>query len=95
MLVVRVELWSAVTGKKTEIARAVIANDGTGTTRRGNYWAKSMRGRDEEALQASMVSILTGKTKPVHEGVIENHDRLGQHVWVLVAKALTAMGYGK
>jgi hypothetical protein len=30
MLVVRVELHSAVTGKVTELGRMIVANDGTG-----------------------------------------------------------------
>lgn len=33
MIVVKVELWSAITGKRSEIARAVIHNTGGTKTR--------------------------------------------------------------
>lgn len=93
MIVVRVELWSAITGEKSELARAVISNEG-GTAQRGNYLARAMRGRDEAALQKNMIDVMRG-AKPIHEARVENHARLSEHVWNLVAKSLTAMGYGK
>lgn len=37
MLVVKVELHSAVTGRVTTIATGTIVNTGTGTTTRGSY----------------------------------------------------------
>lgn len=37
MLIVRVELHSAITGEITEIARALIYNDGHGTITTGDY----------------------------------------------------------
>jgi hypothetical protein len=94
MIVVRVELWSAITGKRSEIARAVIHNVG-GTNTRGNYEFLSMRGRDAEALEANMRAVLKGKTKPVHQGGVNGHARLKEHVFNLVAKGLAAAGYGK
>ena len=94
MIVVKVELHSAISGQVSEIARAVIHNTG-GTHTKGDYQALTMRGRDSEALHKSMVSILRGQTKAVHVGEVKNHARLQLHVWHLVAKALTAMGYGE
>jgi hypothetical protein len=92
MIVVKVELWSAIDGSHTELARAVIDNIG-GTNTHGNYRARAMRGRDEESLHASMRKILLSDQGAVHEGKVMNHPRLSQHVWNLVAKSLTAMGY--
>lgn len=94
MLVVKVELWSAITGQKSEIARSVIYNVG-GTQTRGDYHAMAMRGGDEKTLHKNMVDVLRSDVAAVHEGSVKDHPRLEQHVWNLVAKALTAMGYGK
>jgi len=94
MIVVKVELHSAVTHQVTEIARAVIYNKG-GDRNYGDYGAVSCRGRDEETLKKSMLSILRGETKPVHRGEVKHHQRLRLHVWTLVTKALLAMGYGQ
>ena len=83
MIVVRVELHSAITGKITEIARAHICNIG-GTRARGNYSVEAFRGRDKAALD---------KRSVCHTGTVTNHARLQEHVWNLVAKALKACGY--
>lgn len=94
MLVVKVELHSAITGGRTELARMVIDNVG-GTVNLGDYRAQTMRGRDEETLEKSMWAILRGKSKPVKQGSVIDHPRLREHVWNLVAKALSSMDYGK
>lgn len=92
MIVVSVMLHSAVTGETTELARSVIHNVG-GDNNYGNYEAFSCRGRDKDTLHKSMVNILGATATPVHRGSIMHHNRRGLHVWVLVAKALAAMGY--
>jgi hypothetical protein len=84
MIVVRVELWSAVTGAKTELARMHIANQGTGTATLGDYEGKTFRGRDAAALDKEIVS---------HSATLEKFPRTAKHVWNLVARMLTAMGY--
>lgn len=94
MLVVKVELYSAISGEKTELARMVIDNVG-GTPHLGDYRAQTMRGRDGETLEKSMRDILHGRSKPVKEGRILKHPRLREHVWNLVAKALNSMSYGR
>ncbi len=94
MIVVSVILHSAITGEVKEIARSVIHNVG-GSSELGDYETFACRGRDKDALQASMISILRKVAKPVHTGRVEKHPRNSQHVWNLVAKALTSMGYGK
>ena len=47
MIVIRVELWSAVSGQKSELARMVIDNIG-GTNHLGDYRCRTLRGRSEE-----------------------------------------------
>ena len=89
MIRVRVELISATTGKTTELARMHIANDGkqsAANPRRGSYSGKTLIGRSVKALELGIVNRC---------GVVENHDRLGLHVWHLVGKMLCNMGYGK
>lgn len=87
MIVVRVELWSAVDGSKTELARMHIANDGQATVenwRRGTYDGESFKGRNSAALDKRTVS---------KRGRVENWPRLDLHVWNLVAAMLHTMGY--
>ncbi len=96
MLVVKVELWSAITGKHTEIARAVIHNVGTNISgSRGDYEGLTLKGRDEEALHKAMVKALMEQGPVSKRGEVKNHARRQEHVWVLVAKMLDAMGYVK
>lgn len=92
MIVVRVELWSAVDGQKTELARAVIDNIG-GTTERGDYRVRTLRGRSEDALDRAILRMHSGGTQ--REGKVLGHARLREHVWNLVAKGLANLGYGE
>lgn len=84
MLVIRVELWSAITGDKTELARMYISNTGTGTTTRGNYVGEALRGRSTAQLDRRTVS----KT-----AMIRDWPRQQRHVWRLVKAMLETMGY--
>lgn len=84
MIVVRVELWSAITGEKTELARMHISNVG-GTAQHGNYDCETFRGRSTADLDKRIAQ---------RSAQVRGHPRLSQHVWNLVAKALTGMGYG-
>lgn len=86
MIVVRVELWSAIDGRKTELARMHIINDGTGNGTVGNYECNTLRGRSTEALD---------RGQPQRTGRVEEYRRLDHHVWNLVNRALTNMGYLK
>lgn len=88
MIIVRVELHSAITGEKQELARMMIDNIG-GTVTTGNYRARTYRGRDQASLDAAMAT-----NKVTREGRVLGHRRLALHVWHLVAKALSGMGYG-
>jgi hypothetical protein len=84
MIIVRVELHSAITGKKTEIARMLIDNIG-GTRNRGHYRCRSLRGRSAMALDQREVQ---------RAGEVTDYPRLDLHVWNLVARALGSLGYG-
>ncbi|HWX31238.1 MAG TPA: hypothetical protein VNZ53_27840 [Steroidobacteraceae bacterium] len=87
MLIVRVELHSAITGKVTEIARAIIANEG-GTPMRGNYWGIVAHGKTDGPMIPAAIY-----QRRKHETHITNYPRQSKHVWNLVARMLTAMGY--
>jgi hypothetical protein len=84
MIIVRVELLSAITGKTTELARMHICNDGTGSATRGNYEGVSFIGRDTAALDRRRAS---------KHGKVSNYPRQSVHIWNLVARMLQAMGY--
>lgn len=94
MIVVKVELWSAITHERTELARMVIANDG-GTRTRGDYKVAALRGRDTLTLGRNTLAWVTDGSGATHTGEVKNHARLSEHVWNLVAKALAAMEYGQ
>lgn len=83
MIVVRVELHSAITRKVTEIARMRIRNAG-GTKEVGNYSAETLRGRSREQLDRGVCQ---------RGGEVKDYPRLRIHVWHLVARALIAMNY--
>jgi hypothetical protein len=86
MIVVRVELHSAITGEIQELALMHIANDGSGSARRGNYSGETFIGRSREALAKGRIS---------KRARIEDWPRLDLHVWNLVATMLNRMGYGR
>lgn len=84
MIVVSVQLHSAITGEVTELARMRICNDGTGDVAHGNYTGSTFRGRSRDALDRRVVSKSAG---------VKNFPRQSQHVWNLVARMLGAMRY--
>lgn len=90
MIVVKVELWSAVTGKTTELARMTLDNQGVSEDMKvGDYRARTFRGRSAKALTRAMV-----EGHVTRESKVIGHRRLDLHIWHLVAKALKNMGYG-
>lgn len=81
MLVVRVELHSAITGKVTEIGRTYIYNVG-GTTEVGEYEVKVAKEENfDEGLRATL-------DDPMREGEVKDYPRLDYNVWRLVSRAL-------
>lgn len=94
MIIIRVELHSAITHKATELARMIIANDGTEQNpRKGNYNVAVLRGRNKEALDKSMLKYLGGG-EPFKKIHVKNWPRTALHVWNLVQVALTTLDYG-
>jgi hypothetical protein len=84
MIVVRVELWSARTGKKTELARMHIINTGESAGRRRNYHVETLRGRSSGAFAKRVVQRASDIARFPSEAI---------HVWNLVRLALSKMGY--
>jgi len=90
MIVVKVELHSAVTGNVTEIGKMIVDNVGDRSYRdpsRGDYRVRlGRRGRTktDEVLDS-----------PQKTGEVLNYPRLTYSVWVLVARALKAVGIEK
>ena len=83
MIVIKLELHSARTGKVTEIGRAIIANVG-GTTKYGDYTCKVGR-------QKADGDEYTNKevwSKPLREGEVVRYPRLSYNVWRLVIRGL-------
>lgn len=85
MIIVRVELHSAITNQITELARMCIANNGTGDAKTSNYDGVTFRGRNKETLDKQSI---------VHKGEVKGYNRQQLHVWNLVAQMLRAMNYG-
>lgn len=95
MIVVKVELHSAITHKVVEIARMVIANNGTSDDpKRGDYTCYTLRGRNTASLEKKMWETLKFPSTAVRTGTVLNYPRLAVHVWNLVAAALSNMNYG-
>lgn len=84
MLIVRVELVSAITGKVTEIAKMRIANTGTGTPERGIYTGAAVK-------KGSPIPYLPKHV--MRYGEVFDYPRKSTHVWNLVARMLKAMEY--
>lgn len=75
MLVVKVELHSAITGKVKELCRMQIFNKGGGTEARADYGVRLLRRG-------------TVSGEPVRQGTVENYPRKAYNVWRLVSRAL-------
>lgn len=90
MIVVRIELWSANTGEKTELGRMYIANVGGDLPKRGDYEVKVARkgsvqheGWTSFLKAGGFVGVPATRT-----GEVKNYPRLSYNVWRLVARAL-------
>lgn len=87
MIVVKVELHSAITGEVSDLGSMVIANDATGTPSRGNYFGKTFRKGAGEWWKHLRWP------KPVREGRVEDYPRKALPVWSLVKRMLDDMGF--
>lgn len=86
MIVIKVELHSAVTRQVTELARMQISNTGAGTATKASYAGAVFRGRSTAELDRKAVQ---------REGRVEDYPRQRVHVWHLVAAMLLKMGYAR
>lgn len=75
MIVINVELHSAITGEVSRLGKAVICNDGTGSMTRGNYKMK-LYGKTDSLMR---------------ECALTNWPRKAKHVWQLIAAMLPLM----
>lgn len=82
MLVVRIELHSAITGKITEIGTMLIDNIG-GSHERGDY-------RVRVGKKTHAGDIVKVWKKPARTGIVTNYPRLSYNVWRLISRALRA-----
>lgn len=80
MLVLKLELHSAVTGEVTEVGRTLIYNVG-GTEDRGDYAVKVGR-------KARRFSNRKVHEKPLRTGEVKDYPRMTYNVWRLVIRAL-------
>jgi len=85
MIVVKIELWSARTGKVTPLGRMIIANDGFGTGARRNY--DVMVGKKTDAVNARTEAIIK---KPLRRGKVKDYPAPSYNIWRLVSRALRA-----
>lgn len=77
MLVVKIELHSAITGKITEIGSMKLWNTGAGTRRRGDYRAELLSGRCKAKLNP--------------RGEVRDYPRLSYTAWELLRQMLNNM----
>lgn len=91
MIVVDIDLRSAVTGARTNLGTMVIDNVG-GTRTRGNYRCRMYRKGERDRHESDW--RMAANAKPIREGRVLNHARLAEPVQNLVTKALKEMGYG-
>lgn len=76
MLVIRIELWSAITGKRTELGTVTITNVG-GTKTRGNYEVRLFKKGAKKSIWK--------------KGIVEGFPRLRLGAYDLLLRGLAAM----
>lgn len=98
MIVVKLELHSAVTKEVTQLGQIVIANTGKGSRTRGNYTVRQARKDRLIALtlpDGSLAYDEKAYLNPQRQGEVLDHARLAKPVWNLIFKALKALGHDK
>jgi len=89
MIIVTVELKSAIDGRTTKLGEMIIANDGTATSMtKGNYDAFVYR-KPKFFNRKKLTDNVTRR------GRVENYSRQSRVIWDLVGLALKNMGYAK
>ena len=82
MIVVSIELQSAITGKIKTLGRMIIGNTG-GTGKRGDYTVRVGNKKDVNDLAKVF-------NKPQREGTVKDYPRLSYNVWRLISRAILA-----
>lgn len=82
MIVVTIELHSAITGAKKKLGTMVICNTGSGSNnpKRGDY-AVRVGQKNKQGLKDVMAD-------PLRKGSVYNYPRLSYNVWRLVSRAI-------
>jgi hypothetical protein len=80
MIVIKVELHSAVTGRITQLGKMIIAND-------GKSYDPNIGSYDGVVLRKPDFKIVT------RMGRIESHKKHAETIWHLIGKMLSNMGY--
>lgn len=94
MLVVKVELHphgDSTPENVTELARMIIANDGTGTPKLGNYWGRAAKGTIKG--DHMIAPAIMHESRKLRDGTVRDYPRQSKHVWNLVARMLKSMGF--
>jgi hypothetical protein len=82
VIVVKIELWSAVTGARDEIGRMYIANVG-GTHQRGEYKGAVCRRGSTDVPHP-----IGASHEATRVGEVLNYPRLSYNVWRLILRML-------
>lgn len=94
MIVVRVELHSAITGIVTNLGQLVIANDGTGSRTRSNYTVTQHDKSKPVIFNLDKPQYAKDNFRSFRKTIsVKNHARLAESGWKLVAKALKELGH--
>ena len=91
MIVIKIELHSANTGRETDLGTMIIDNIG-GTRTSGDYRCRMYK--KGEVTRVNGAWRLFANSKPIREGFVFNHKRLQEPVQNLITKSLKEMGYG-
>jgi len=87
MIVIRVDYWPDGDKEQSyELGRAYVANDGTGTTDRGNYNVAICR----KGKAAIPHPVVNGGPQATREGRVEDYQRERLPMWRLVMRALAS-----
>lgn len=89
MIIVTVELKSAIDGRREKLGEMIIANDATSSDPKvGNYDAFVYR-KPKFFTWKSLTANMTRRSR------VEGYRRQSRVIWDLVTLALKNMGYGK
>jgi len=89
MLVVKIEIHGAVSGRVSEIGRMLIGNVSSSYGKRGDYAVKVLRRRKQVLGPTDPKVMGQWKTaKVTRTGEVLNYPRLSYNVWRLVSRAL-------